>query len=596
MKLLTQVAYETLLFASFAIAHDNDRSMDMTTTMSRDIHSTFSIAAPTASVSLSRQDEEPASYFSHGEHSTTILAHIALMTLGWCFILPVGKQLSICVKLFKIATNLTAAVILSTGRSRLALPLHFLFLVFNALGLFFGIIYNSQTPDLYANNAHHKIGWIVSCVMTAQIVLALIFVYDGRGDSKQSQLRSFDRAAFLPVATDEQEYHTSGENDQGFESSSSISGPSLPDYESQVEYDGFRMPKDLHSLRGWIYISTVNLVNLLKRMPGTGSRRLLRFFNDLYDLIDRIILPFGFIAIVTGAVTYGGIFKGDEIFNGLAHFIKGGIFFWYGVLTLGRFIGAWADLGWAWNRKPPANVVGWKAKVPSGEFVESFVIWLYGVSNVFLEHLAGWGKAWTASDMQHVSISIMFFGGGLVGMLFESQRIRDTLNSTLLRLRSRSLSSESDDEFWQPPKSQVVSLNPMPALIIMLLGIMMGSHHQDSMTSTMVHKQWGNMLVGFAIARGITYVLLFMRPPNSYLPTRPPTEIVAAFCLISGGLIFMLSVSNYSKSMSSASLTLNRLAKLLKPWSFMSWTQCLPSPWGWASQPSLCRWWFSTLQ
>lgn len=78
-------------------------------------------------------------------------------------------------------------------------------------------------------------------------------------------------------------------------------------------------------------------------------------------------------------------------------------------------MGCCADLGWAWNVKPGSDVVGkWKARVPSGEFTESFVIWLYGASNMFLEHLAGWGKEWTARDLEHVSISIMFFGGGLV--------------------------------------------------------------------------------------------------------------------------------------------------------------------------------------
>lgn len=58
--------------------------------------------------------------------------------------------------------------------------------------------------------------------------------------------------------------------------------------------------------------------------------------------------------------------------------------------------------------------MGWKARVPTGEFTESFVIFLYGITNVFLEHLAAWGDAWTAQDLEHVSISVMFFGGGLV--------------------------------------------------------------------------------------------------------------------------------------------------------------------------------------
>jgi hypothetical protein len=154
------------------------------------------------------------------------------------------------------------------------------------------------------------------------------------------------------------------------------------------------------------------------------SNRVLRIFNGVYNVIDRIILPFGFMAIASGAVTYGGIMRQREIFNGLAHFIKGGIFFWYGVLTLGRYVGCWADLGWAWNIKPPASVVGWKAKVPSGEFTESFVIWLYGITNVFLEHLSNAGRPWSATDLEHASISVMFFGGGLVRIIPENTKTR----------------------------------------------------------------------------------------------------------------------------------------------------------------------------
>lgn len=61
------------------------------------------------------------------------------------------------------------------------------------------------------------------------------------------------------------------------------------------------------------------------------------------------------------------------------------------------------------------------------------------------------------------------------------------------------------------------------------------------MVSTSVHKQWGTLLVGFALARAVTYILFFLSPPTSVFPSRPPSELVAAFCLISGGLIFMAS-------------------------------------------------------
>lgn len=107
--------------------------------------------------------------------------------------------------------------------------------------------------------------------------------------------------------------------------------------------------------------------------------------------------------------------RGNHVFNILAHYVKGAIFFWYGLLTLGRWMGCFADLGWAWNVKPSQELVGrWKARIPSAEFTESFVIFTYGASNVFLEHLAAWGDAWTAQDLEHVSISVMFFGGGAV--------------------------------------------------------------------------------------------------------------------------------------------------------------------------------------
>ena len=84
-------------------------------------------------------------------------------------------------------------------------------------------------------------------------------------------------------------------------------------------------------------------------------------------------------------------------------------------------------------------------------------------------------------------------------------------------------------------------MNPLPGLIILLLGMMMSSHHQASMVSTMVHKQWGSLFVGAALARGVSYILVYLSPATSFLPSRPPSEIIVAFCFISGGLIFMSS-------------------------------------------------------
>lgn len=119
-------------------------------------------------------------------------------------------------------------------------------------------------------------------------------------------------------------------------------------------------------------------------------------------------------------------------------------------------------------------------------------------------------------------------------MLLESKRVKKWLKQSIM---GASAYTEDDAEKTN------VSFNPMPALIIFLLGMMMGGHEQHQMVSTMVHKQWGSLLSGAAMARGVTYVLTYIKPPTSHLPARPPSELIGSFCLISGGLIFMLSVS-----------------------------------------------------
>lgn len=129
-------------------------------------------------------------------------------------------------------------------------------------------------------------------------------------------------------------------------------------------------------------------------------------------------------------------------------------------------------------------------------------------------------------------------------------------------------------------------MNPLPALIIMLLGKMMSSHHQDSMLSTMVHGQWGTMFMGFSLARGLTYITLYIAPPTSFLPSRPPTEIITAFCLISGGITFVLSnkdtiavLEDYElDAMFVFTVTMGLTALL------MAWTTVVSAIKGWAQQ------------
>lgn len=131
-------------------------------------------------------------------------------------------------------------------------------------------------------------------------------------------------------------------------------------------------------------------------------------------------------------------------------------------------------------------------------------------------------------------------------MLIESSRIRDLLNMTVTEAaHSHPKHAYREDEACDeliPPRQYSFSMNPIPALVILLLGIMMSSHTQGSMISAMVHKQWGNLLAGASVARAFTYVIMYLKPPKSVLPSRPPTELLTGFGQIAGGIIFMASV------------------------------------------------------
>ncbi|KIH88987.1 integral membrane protein [Sporothrix brasiliensis 5110] len=504
-------------------------------------------------------------YFAHPEHVGLIYAHIVLMTLGWVFALPVS-------------------VMLSLARSRYTLPSQLVFLAANGAGVLVSTIYNASTPDLYPNNAHHKVGWIATWVVSAQVVIGLLARVSGtfkRGGSNTSYdgIRSSERRAFIPVSTEAlaehssqqqrrhptshgHQYRLSNDSGQGTEPnteslrSNSVStlgdGESSRQKESYDEsdqsnhYDDFededledarRPPTPRLALAG-------RFSALTGKVAGKISSRAWTVLLFVYNFIDRTSMILGFIAFTLGIIAYGRFFEGHGIFSGLAHWIKGGIFFWLGIFTLGRWAGCFGEWGWAWNVRPKSPSQKWR---PSAEFVESFLIFFYGATNIFLEHLGGQGQAYTATDLEHVSITVLFIGGGLCGMLIESTRIRDLLNTTVTEAAHEYPESNYHDEereALRPPPTYEFSINPIPALVILLLGIMMSSHTQHSMISSMVHKQWGNLLTGASFARGFTYVLTFLRPPKSILPSRPPTELLASFSLISGGVIFMASAGD----------------------------------------------------
>ena len=310
---------------------------------------------------------------------------------------------------------------LSLARAKLpTLGAQFIFIAANAIGLLCGTVYNSRTPDLYPKNAHHKLGWIVTWILIAQAVIGLLRVYapdKGRNAPRPEEDKSSKPA--LPghyQRASGSSSHFSGDSGYGVElTESPLSSPSSERETHQLE-GGRTEPTpadadDEEEKDG--LLGKHNKVDryFARKLRGVGTGRVMRLLGLACDVVDRTSLVLGFIVLATGGLTYGGFAQGTMVLTVLAHFIKGGIFLWYGFFTLGRFLGAFAEFGWAWNVRP-ARRSG--RNVPSAEFFESFVIFLYGSVDVFLERLHATTSEWSSQDLEHVSIAVMFFGGGLV--------------------------------------------------------------------------------------------------------------------------------------------------------------------------------------
>lgn len=89
--ILSRAAFAAaFLLASLATAlpHGDDEAMNMDMDMEMSMASTAPMATATAAKTHS---DAAMSYFAYSKHSGTIIAHIALMVLGWCLVLPAGK-------------------------------------------------------------------------------------------------------------------------------------------------------------------------------------------------------------------------------------------------------------------------------------------------------------------------------------------------------------------------------------------------------------------------------------------------------------------------------------------------------------------------
>lgn len=228
---------------------------------------------------------------------------------------------------------------LSIARSHLALPSQFAFLIVNAVALLLGLTYNHKTPELYANNTHSKIGWIITWIASAWVVMALIQVYTAHtkphasDDDAAQPLNVANMAHYQRVQEAQlpQVSRYSNDSGQGTErNSASLYGhsrsPSVESEEQQFtgptrrythdELDDF---DDEPEKRGFLKDTAVDRF-LSRNVARFAVGKPLKYLRFLYVVIERTILVQGFVAIMSGTVVYGGIgvssFRSFKAMNG----------------------------------------------------------------------------------------------------------------------------------------------------------------------------------------------------------------------------------------------------------------------------------------
>lgn len=538
-------------------------------------------------------------------HTTLITLHIIGTVLS-CFIL------------------LPLTLFLKAAHSSLAPLVSAAYLVTLLSSLLLSALYKTLTPRLYPRNSHGALGWVTFWISTlclsgdilrlinAQIIrllgpaanvlpgplLRLLRSTSSSGGHSQSSTYSpLEENALLcsePTdmgaidLTDERplpryqnrshHWRTSEEQDEGQLSPGSTlvgpnhsgrrsgSGSEVARHESYSKFE----PITDHAFTSTFpsatssYDEKPHLDGASARATSSQTTLLQSAIRYAHVTTSRSLVILAFVAAYTGLAVYTGTCRSPYKNGCLAHGIKGGIFFWYGLLTFGRYMGAYADCGWAWNKRPSNSDReqrhgGWKATMPSAEWVECLIIFIYGATNTWMERFeAKSGDPYTVKQVQHISIAVMFWFAGALGLALETRWVRELINLPISqhhpsakrsKLPSR-LQASGDQEALvaaqTPPPSYAGSFNPFPALCIGVTGIVMAAHHQDYVYQVQIHALWGQLLAGFAILRCLTYFFLWLRPPTSVLPSRPPTEALASLSLTAGGVVFMISTEEVS--------------------------------------------------
>ena len=224
---------------------------------------------------------------------------------------------------------------LSIARSQLALPAQLSFLGVHTVAVLLGTAYSSKTPDLYENNAHSKIGWIITGTVVAQSIIGLLKLAVNFHTSKDADAE--EQNAYLPVSTqllaqhhqaldspDEYRYsrdsgHYTASEASRSQSVSSMQGQEIEQHQKLLEYRNQHADIEADHMEKQGLLANTKTQRVATCIAAMMSQRTRRALNVAYNAIDCASLPLGFTAIVSGAVIYGGVFVSRTLSHHLWH-------------------------------------------------------------------------------------------------------------------------------------------------------------------------------------------------------------------------------------------------------------------------------------
>ncbi|OUT22217.1 hypothetical protein CAS74_003209 [Pichia kudriavzevii] len=518
-------------------------------------------------------------------HQHLLFSHISLLLLSCFLIYP----------LLLVFNNINSSYLL---------PLNYVNVLITTLACILYSVYINNVPELFPNMAYSKLvtGLLFfSIIQTALTTLYSLSKYLSHSNYSKlpglnihlDDLNSPNPNSSSPAST---LYEDDGDEDARELVDANGNGLNF-DINNEDDMDAhFHSSIKTPIVQSPPSTSTQNL--LIKKLSSYNSiSSFATTFSSLFNILHNIsvwgLLVYYFVMLPTGVACLNLMGQSTRIFNLLAHFIKGEVFIIIGIISLARYCGCFAGIGGAWNTafvdfnhhqdliNPPSNsgiqgvgsgghnimnstfiklhklVYGAKNSglICSFEGIESFLIFFYGSTNIFLEHLASKDGVWTAKDLQHVSIAFMYLGAGLCGLIAE-HKLSDWRRSLYSKLTKQStLNNDASHKLVTPGFSP----NPFPVFTIFWTGLLMSKHAQASQLSTDIHVQWGSLLTYGSFFRVFTFLLMsyspFKESIQCYLPSKPLTELITSFCLICGGLVFMESTDQVIEALAYRGLT-----------------------------------------